>query len=91
MFELDPQLIKEQFCEDQHHITKEIVRFADDQHTLRISLNKDDAAAKGWLISLVSEGEVCRQCVCIGVKQCKRLAMYRLCMCETYTYIELNL
>ena len=58
MFELDPQLIKEQFCEDEYHITKKIVRFADDQHALRISLNKDDAVAKGWLVSLVSGEEV---------------------------------
>lgn len=68
MFELDPQLIKEKFCEDQYNITKKIVRFADDQHTLRISLNKDDAVVKGWLVSLVSGEEVCRQCVCIHVK-----------------------
>ena len=58
MFELDPQLIKEQFCEDEYHITKKIVRFADDQHTLRFSLNKDDAVAKGWSVSLVSGEEV---------------------------------
>ena len=58
MFELDPQLIKEQFCEDEYHITKKIVRFADDQHALRISLNKDDAVAKGWSVSLVSGEEV---------------------------------
>ena len=62
MFDLDPQLIKEQFCEDHYHITKKIVRFADDQNALRISLNKDDAVAKGWSVSLVSEEEVCRQC-----------------------------
>ena len=68
VFELDPQLIKEQFCEDQYHITKKIVRFADDQHALRISLNKDDPVAKGWSVSLVSEEEVCRQCVHITVK-----------------------
>ena len=68
MFELDPQLIKEQFCEDQYHISKKIVHFADDQHALRISLNKDDAVANGWLVSLVSGEEVCRQCVHITVK-----------------------
>ena len=68
MFELDPQLIKEQFFEDQYNSTKKIVRFADDQHTLRISLNKDDAVAKGWSVSQLSVEEVCRQCVWIHVK-----------------------
>ena len=68
VFGFDPQLIKEQFCEDHYHITKKVVRFADDQHALRISLNKDDAVAKGWLVSLVSEEEVCGQCMHITVK-----------------------
>ena len=58
MFELDPQLIKEQFCEDEYHITKKIVRFADDQHALRISFNKDDAVAMGWSVSQLSVEEV---------------------------------
>ena len=59
VFVLDPQLIKEQFCENQYHITKKIVQFADDQHALRISMNTDDAVRKGWLVSLLSESEVC--------------------------------